>query len=84
MKIAVVGAGFVGLSNGLLLSRHHEVTLIDIDKVKIRGLQDGVIPEIDDNLEALLDLKTLRFNASTLHNQTDWQFDLVIISNAFN
>ena len=35
MKITVVGAGYVGLSIGLILSRKHKVFLLDIDDSKI-------------------------------------------------
>ena len=84
MKIAVVGAGFVGLSNGLLLARRHDVTFIDVDKQKIQGLQEGVIPEIDDRQEELLPLGNLVFKASLLKNQIDWEYDLVIISTPTN
>ncbi len=35
MKIAVIGAGYVGLTVGVLLSQFNEVTLVDIDNKKI-------------------------------------------------
>ena len=38
MKIAVVGTGYVGLSNAMLLSQHNEVVALDIDEQKISSI----------------------------------------------
>ena len=34
-KIAVAGTGYVGISNGILLSQHNEVIALDIVKEKV-------------------------------------------------
>ena len=42
MKIAVVGLGYVGLSNAVLLSQHNEVVALDIDPVKVESLNNKI------------------------------------------
>jgi UDPglucose 6-dehydrogenase len=54
MKITVVGSGYVGLSNAMLLSSKHEVILFDIDLKKIEMLKQGVSPIKEDAIQNLL------------------------------
>ena len=55
MKVAVIGAGYVGLSTGVALAYvGHEVTCVDIDAEKIRKLKDGKVPFFEPHLEELL------------------------------
>jgi UDPglucose 6-dehydrogenase len=52
MKIAVVGTGYVGLVVGACLAENgNEVTCVDKDAAKIRGLQRGRIPIYEPGLE---------------------------------
>ncbi|KAB7768009.1 MULTISPECIES: nucleotide sugar dehydrogenase [unclassified Xanthomonas] len=64
MKIAVAGTGYVGLSNGVLLARHHEVVALDIVEEKVRMLNEGRSPIIDDELERVLIGGDLNFRAT--------------------
>lgn len=44
MNISVVGLGYVGLANALLLARQHSICALDIDEQKIEKLRQGVSP----------------------------------------
>ncbi|HUU00579.1 MAG TPA: UDP-glucose/GDP-mannose dehydrogenase family protein [Myxococcota bacterium] len=55
MKIAVVGAGYVGLVVGTCLSETgHEVTLVEVDERKLAALERGEVPFYEPGLADLL------------------------------
>lgn len=65
MKIAVVGTGYVGLSNAMLLSQHNEVVALDIDEKKIALLNDKQSPIVDTKISEFLTRDDLNFTATT-------------------
>ncbi|MEL0633172.1 nucleotide sugar dehydrogenase [Pseudoalteromonas carrageenovora] len=65
MKIAVVGTGYVGLSNAMLLSQHNEVVALDIDEKKIALLNDKKSPIVDTEISDFLTRNDLNFTATT-------------------
>jgi UDPglucose 6-dehydrogenase len=69
MRIAVVGAGYVGLTTGVCLAnRGHDVLCVDTDVEKVTALQAGRCTILEAGLEALirrsLQLGRLRFDSS--------------------
>jgi UDPglucose 6-dehydrogenase len=54
MKIVVVGSGFVGLSNALLLAKHNDVTIVDIVAEKVDLITRGLSPIADTDIETSL------------------------------
>jgi UDPglucose 6-dehydrogenase len=65
MKIAVVGTGYVGLSNAMLLAQHNEVVALDIDAHKIALLNNKQSPIVDTEISEFLTRSDLNFTATT-------------------
>lgn len=64
MKIAVAGAGYVGLSLACLFSKAHDVTVVDIDARRVELLNNRLSPIRDAEIEALLKRDDISLRAS--------------------
>jgi UDPglucose 6-dehydrogenase len=64
IKIAVVGAGYVGLSNALLLAKHNEIVVLDVDCKRVKMLQNRQSPIIDEDIESFLKNDSINFRAT--------------------
>ena len=80
MKIAVVGTGYVGLSNAVLLAQHHEVIALDIDEEKVKLINEKKSPISDPHIEAYLQEKDLQLRATTREEEAYKDADYVIIA----
>lgn len=64
MKITVVGSGYVGLSNAVLLAQHNEVVVLDIVPEKIDLINQKKSPIEDKEIEEYLSSKPLNFRGT--------------------
>lgn len=80
MKITIVGAGYVGLSNAVLLSQRHEVVILDVVSKKIELLRQKKSPIADAELEDYLQNKPLRLHATMDKQEAYADADYVVIA----
>ena len=80
MKIAIVGMGYVGLSNAMLLSQYNKVIALDVDPAKINQLNNKISPIIDTEITEFLVNKDLDFEATLDKEKSYEESDFVIIA----
>ena len=82
--VAVVGTGYVGLSNAVLLARKLQVTAVDIDPVKIEQINAKKSPIVDSDISHYLEKETLNLIATTDATATYKRVDLVVVATPTN
>lgn len=65
MKIAVIGAGYVGLAVAVMLSKENDVVIADILQEKVAAINDKVSPIRDELIERWMGEKRLALRATT-------------------
>lgn len=84
MKIAVVGTGYVGLSNAILLAQENEVYAVDIVPEKLELISNRKSPIKDKEIEEYLADRELNLKVTTDGKSIYRDMDYVIISTPTN
>ena len=84
MKIAVVGAGYVGLSVSVMLSTKYQVGLLEITEDRVNKLKAKVSPIKDEYISDYLANKNLNLTVSTDPNEILTGSDIVFIATPTN
>ncbi|MCG7543687.1 UDP-glucose 6-dehydrogenase [Pseudoalteromonas ruthenica] len=80
MKITVVGAGYVGISNAVLLAQHNDVIAFDVDEHKVAMLNERKSPIEDAHVSEFLQQRELKLTATSDKNQAFADAQYVIIA----
>ncbi|CAH0066619.1 TPA: nucleotide sugar dehydrogenase [Acinetobacter baumannii] len=80
MKIAVVGTGYVGLSNAVLMAQNHQVLALDIDAARVALINSGRTPLEDREIGEYLARGTLSLTATIDKQEAYTNADYVVIA----
>ncbi|QXB29276.1 nucleotide sugar dehydrogenase [Aeromonas sp. FDAARGOS 1405] len=79
-NIAIVGIGYVGLANAVVLSQHNNVMMLDISSDKVSLINEHKSPIYDPELEVYLSTKKLKLKATVNKYEAYVFADVVIIA----
>ncbi|MEJ6455960.1 nucleotide sugar dehydrogenase [Fusobacterium nucleatum] len=84
MKITVIGMGYVGLSNAILLAQNNEVVILDVLKEKVNMINEKKLPIIDNEIIEYLQKETLNLKATLDKVEAYQRAELVIVATPTN
>jgi UDPglucose 6-dehydrogenase len=84
MKITVVGAGYVGLANAILLAQHNEVVALEVNPNIVEMLNNKQSHIADKEIEYYLANKTLNLRATSDKDDAYKDTDIVIVATPTN
>jgi len=84
VNIVVVGLGYVGLANSILLAKNNRVVGLDVDENKITQLQNKMSPLDDKEIEYYLTNHSLDLDFQLFHENYLADADFIVIATPTN
>jgi UDPglucose 6-dehydrogenase len=84
MKITIVGTGYVGLSNAILLAQHNEVVALDPLPAKVDQINQRISPIEESDISHYLAHKSLKLRATLNPADAYAGADIVIVATPTN
>jgi len=84
IKIVVVGLGYVGLSNSILLAQKNSVMAVDINVDKVNLINERKSPLADNDIDSFLTNKILDLKATLPNKDVFKKADIVIVATPTN
>jgi UDPglucose 6-dehydrogenase len=84
MKISVVGMGYVGLANAVMLAKKNQVSIAEIDPKKVDMLNNGMSPINDSLITNYLNKQSIKLCATTSHQESYKNANYIIICTPTN
>ena len=84
VNIVVVGLGYVGLANAILLSQKNRVVGLDVDANKIKQLQNKISPLEDRDIQDYLTNHSLDLDFQLFHENYLADADFIVIATPTN
>ncbi len=80
VNITVVGTGYVGLSNSILLAQHNNVVALDLVEAKVNLINQKKSPIVDKEISEYLSSHTLNLTATTDKSLAYKNPDFVVVA----
>lgn len=84
LKIAVAGAGYVGVSNAVLLAQRNDVVIHDIDEMRVTKLNNAQSPILDHDIDSALQSGELNLSATSVSDEAFRSAVFVIVATPTN
>lgn len=84
ISIAVIGLGYVGLSNAVLLSQYNKVVAVDVTQTRVDDVNSRISPIDDAEILEYLAKQKLNLTATTDSNAAYSNADYIIIATPTN